>query len=200
MCIRALPCRSPDERQRNPGPPFTFQKSFPDFTAPVIGPARGPHRARAMGCPDFGSDPLVHPGYKLQRKGGGTPADAIQPLAASSDAARVRRDALACRRSTAALAAASQRRRSAPARASWDAVGAHSPDGSKDRALLNGRYPRLPVPVQRAPRRPVIVPAGRIPRAARERGYKPRPQEPHSLHRSAVAGDVPSMSEIQCVM
>ncbi len=32
------------------------------------------------------------------------------------------RDALACRRSTAALAAANQRRRSAPARASWDAA------------------------------------------------------------------------------
>ena len=28
-------------------------------------------------------------------------------------------------------------------------VGAHDPDGSKDRALLNGRYPLLPVPVQR---------------------------------------------------
>jgi hypothetical protein len=37
-------------------------------------------------------------------------------------AARVRRDALACRRSTAALAAANQRRRSAPERASWDAA------------------------------------------------------------------------------
>jgi hypothetical protein len=37
-------------------------------------------------------------------------------------AARVQRDALACRRSTAALAAANQRRRSAPARASWDAA------------------------------------------------------------------------------
>ena len=38
------------------------------------------------------------------------------------DAARVQRDALACRRSTAALAAANQRRRSTPERASWDAA------------------------------------------------------------------------------
>ena len=37
-------------------------------------------------------------------------------------AARVQRDALACRRSTAALAAANQRRRSALERASWDAA------------------------------------------------------------------------------
>ena len=34
-------------------------------------------------------------------------------------------------------------------RASWDLVGAHDPDSSKDRALLSGRYPLLPVPVQR---------------------------------------------------
>ena len=65
-------------------------------------------------------------------------------------------------------------------RASWDGA-------------LTGVTRLQPVPVQRAPRRPVIVPAGRIPGAARERGYKPRPQEPHSLHRSAVAGDVPSI-------
>jgi hypothetical protein len=34
-------------------------------------------------------------------------------------------------------------------RASWDLVGAHDPDGSKDRAQLSGRYPLLPVPVER---------------------------------------------------
>jgi hypothetical protein len=33
-------------------------------------------------------------------------------------------------------------------------------------------------------------------RTARERGYKPRPQEPHSLHQSAVTGDAPRMSEV----
>jgi hypothetical protein len=46
------------------------------------------------------------------------------------------------------------------------------------------------IPVQRAPRRPVIVPAGRCPGAARERGYEPRPQAPLSLRQSAVTGDV----------
>ena len=35
--------------------------------------------------------------------------------------------------------------------------------------LRSGRYPSPPVPVQRASRRPVVVPAGRLPRAARER-------------------------------
>ena len=29
------------------------------FAEPVIGPARGPHRARAMGLPRFGPDPLA---------------------------------------------------------------------------------------------------------------------------------------------
>ena len=62
--------------------------------------------------------------------------------------------------------------------------------------LRNGRYPSPPVPVQRASRRPVIVPAGRLPRAARERGYEPRPRAPLSLRHSAVTGDVPYASEI----
>jgi hypothetical protein len=39
--------------------------------------------------------------------------------------------------------------------------------------LKDGRYPSPPVPVQRASRRPVIVPAGRLPRAARERVTNP---------------------------
>jgi hypothetical protein len=45
-------------------------------------------------------------------------------------------------------------------RASWDAA-------------LAGVTRLQPVPVQRAPRRPVIVPAGRIPEAARERSANP---------------------------
>jgi hypothetical protein len=57
--------------------------------------------------------------------------------------------------------------------------------------LRNGCYPSPPVPVQRASRRPVIVPAGRLPRAARERGYEPRPRAPLSLRSTAVTGDVP---------
>jgi len=35
------------------------------------------------------------------------------------------------------------------------------------------------------------------PGSAREWGYEPRPQEPHSLRQSAVTGDVPSESEIR---
>ncbi len=104
-----------------------------------------------------------------KQKGSGTPAGALVHPPRLTGAARAKRRALACRRSTTALAAANQRRSSAPERASWDAVGAHDPDGSKDRARFNGRYPLLPVPVQRHGRRPVIVPAGRFPEAARER-------------------------------
>jgi hypothetical protein len=75
---------------------------------------------------------------------------------ASRACERAGRGALACRRSTAALAAANQRRRSAPARASWDAAFA-------------GVSCISPVPVQRASRGPVMVPAGRFAEAARER-------------------------------
>jgi hypothetical protein len=32
------------------------------------------------------------------------------------------------------------------------------------------------------------MPADTMPGTARERGYEPRPQEPHSLHDSAVTG------------
>ena len=71
-------------------------------------------------------------------------------------AARAQRSALACRRSTAALAAANQRHSSAPERASWDVE-------------VSGSYPPPPVPVQRQSRRPVFMPAGRLPGAARER-------------------------------
>jgi hypothetical protein len=37
-----------------------FRKAM-GFAEPVIGPARGPHRARAMGLPRFGPDPLALP-------------------------------------------------------------------------------------------------------------------------------------------
>ena len=55
--------------------------------------------------------------------------------------------------------------------------------GSKDLALLHGRYPRPPVPVQgNAPPGPVIVPVSMMPEAARERIVSFRPRAPHSLH------------------
>jgi hypothetical protein len=42
--------------------------------------------------------------FRATKKGSGTPADAWSPCPHQADAARVQRDALACRRSTAALA------------------------------------------------------------------------------------------------
>ena len=54
-----------------------------------------------------------------------------------------------------------------------------------------------PAPVQRAPRGPVVVPAGTMPEAARVRGYEPRPREPLSLRRRYVTGDAPRLSEIK---
>jgi hypothetical protein len=53
---------------------------------------------------------------------------------------------------------------SAPGRASWNY-----------RVQTGGPSP---APVQRAPRGPVVVPAGTMPEAARVRGYEPRPREP----------------------
>jgi hypothetical protein len=50
--------------------------------------------------------------------------------------------------------------------------------------------------VQRAPRGPALMPAGRNPEAARERGYEPRARAPLPLRQSAVTGDVPKPSEI----
>jgi hypothetical protein len=74
----------------------------------------------------------------------------------------------ACRRSTAALRGANQRPRSASGAlpGTW---------------LKNGCCPFPPVPVQRLGRRPVVVPAGRFPKAARERSVWLRPRAPHSL-------------------
>ena len=48
-----------DERQRNPSPCGDCRSKTMGVTEPVIGPARGPHRARAMGLPRFGPDSLV---------------------------------------------------------------------------------------------------------------------------------------------
>ena len=72
---------------------------------------------------------------------------------------RVQRDALAFRRSTAALAEALTPS-SAPGRVSWN------------RRVQTGGP--SPAPVQRAPRGPVIMPDERGPKAARERFARPR--------------------------
>ena len=117
-------------------------------------------------------------------------------------AGRLGGGALACRRSTTALAAATERYSSAPdTRFLGLGRGARSQrfeqPGSKDRALFSGRYPLLPVPVQRASRRPVIVPAGRIfPEPPGSGGDEPRPREPLSLRQPASPAGVLYVSEI----
>jgi hypothetical protein len=52
------------------------------------------------------------------------------------------------------------------------------------------------LPVQRAPRRPVIVPAGRIAEAAPARGYESRAEAPPLLHQPAVTGDALIASKV----
>jgi hypothetical protein len=108
------------------------------------------------GWPDASRSAAAHKQKKNKNKAGGTPADAKYNLRTI----RVRRAPggarCAYRRSTAALAAANQRRRSAP-------------DALPGTWLRGGGWPPPPVPVQRSNRRPVIMPAGRYPEAARVR-------------------------------
>jgi hypothetical protein len=67
----------------------------------------------------------------------------------------------------------------------------------ESRKHLHGRYPRPPVPVQRAPRAPVIVPAGMMPGPPERGSDKPPPAgtAPRSAGRSHPAG-VLSVSEV----
>jgi len=94
---------------------------------------------------------------------------------------RVGRGAPAFRRSTAALVAASERRDSA--QAVLYAI-------ERERAL-----PAPSIALKRGTPRAGHDAGGNDAQAARERSYKPRPQEPHPLHQSAVTGRRPSMSE-----
>ena len=124
-----------------------------------------------------------------KNKGGGAPIGAnVWSRATPADVATGQcsgrgraawRSPLAFRRSTAALVAATERFDSA--RAALPA----SPARSDPRRLALKRS------TSRSGRNAARVDA----RTARERGYEPRPQEPPSLHRSAVAGDVPRTSE-----
>ena len=59
------------------------------------------------------------------------------------------------------------------------------------RNTMRRRYLRLELRLSEAPRAPVVNAGGDDARTARERGYKPRPQEPHSLHQLAVTGRRP---------
>ena len=128
-------------------------------------------------------------------KGCGTPKDAISPTAApqtslrglrklsASGAARAQRGAHAYRRSTAALAAANQRHRSAPGAlpGTW---------------LKDGRYPPPPVPVQRSQSQ-TGHDAGRALSRSRPGAMVTslRPREPRSLRRPVSPAGVLYASE-----
>jgi hypothetical protein len=102
--------------------------------------------------------------------------------------ARVQRDALACRRSTTALAAATERHRSAPANA--------LPGTGLDE---NGCYP-FPAVLQCSglPRRPVIVPAGRItPEPPGSGGDEPPPAGTALAPPAGVTGWRPLRNEME---
>ena len=57
-----------DERRRNPSPCGDCRSKTMGFTEPVIGPARGPRRARAMGLPAPGRTRWFNPSYALEIK------------------------------------------------------------------------------------------------------------------------------------
>jgi hypothetical protein len=72
--------------------------------------------------------------------------------------------------------------------------------GSKNRALFSGRYPLLPVPVQRGlSRRPVIMPVGRsFPKPPGSGVYRSaRGHRTRSTFRSTLGRRRPSLSEIR---
>jgi hypothetical protein len=122
------------------------------------------HRAGHFGPDPVGSSGLqIHPATK---KGGGTPTDAylqpphphLHPRCFGEDRGGGGRASIGTRSPVGVPPRHLLRRTNATAqlrlRASWDAA-------------LTGVTRLQPVPVQRAPRRPVIMPAGRIPGAAR---------------------------------
>jgi hypothetical protein len=84
---------------------------------------------------------------------------------------------LAFRRSAAALAPASERQNSAQA-------ALHAKHDAK-------ALPPLRIALKRSTSHPGRDAGGVDTQAARERGYKPRRQEPHSLHQLAVTGRRP---------
>ena len=68
----------------------------------------------------FGPDPLVQPGLQTKGKRNAGRRICFTGAASSGCGCALKRSALACRRSTTALAAATERHSSAPERASWD--------------------------------------------------------------------------------
>jgi hypothetical protein len=167
---------------RRPYPPCCAWRTSPAIAvedekarvlaAPMRAKSRSPDGAQRN--PGTTVTLICRPGLRcassgLRRKRKAERREAHHPLAASADAAaRLAIGALAFRRSTATF------------------VAALTPQLSpRPRFLRLGSrecYPRPPVPVQRAPRGPVVMPAKRNPRASRERGHDSRPQASPLLH------------------
>src|SRR5579872_7504152 len=93
---------------------------------------------------------------KNNNKAGGTPADATHQIRTLRDAARAQRGALRLPAFHRGSNGSEPTPPLSSRRASWDA----------DSAAVT---PPSPVPVQRSNRRPVVMPAGRFPEAARVR-------------------------------
>ena len=126
--------------------------------------ARGPVRLRPVVGPAFVQ---IIRSERTKQKGSGTPKGACPTVRAERARSRIQRDALASRRSTAALARGTAHPQgSVSGHASWDSAGALGPirppqPGGGDLTLLHGRYPRRACPSPaNAPRTPVVVPAG----------------------------------------
>jgi hypothetical protein len=133
----------------------------PDFAEPGIGPVS-----------------LASSGYKRQRRERNADKRVILP-SASTDAARVQRDALACRRSAAALAVG--------AFARWAQLQARLPGTWRERIVLSSSpqpggerlsaakralpAPACPSPGN-APPGPVVMPVSMMPGAAQEQSLK----------------------------
>ena len=103
---------------------------------PAVGPVFGSITLRTLAC-RCGFHSFLR--LQLQKKGSGTPTDAHCMKPHQRMRPRAKRRALACRRSTTALAAATERHRSAPV---------HALPGTE--LVRAGRYPPPAVPVQRA--------------------------------------------------
>jgi len=137
-------------------------------------------RSRDAPAPEFLQKPLqkVSP-----QRGGGAPTGAPSIGRTERMRQRAHRSPLASRRSTAALAR--QLNATAQPRPRFTRA--------RGRRVLPAPSFALKRGTSRTGRN-----AGRVDaRTARERGYKPRPREPHSPHRSAVTGRRPSMGEIR---
>jgi hypothetical protein len=158
--VQQSPIRGPDEPTVRP-----------EVAGPMTGSAKsGIDREAFNGDPDFH---FVHPGYERKRRA--RRASAQTSVRKSAHTKSTRR--AACRRSTAALAAASQRRSSAPdalpgTRSSCPSPASSSQAGhSAGRALLRSR------------------PGAQV--------TSPRPREPLPLHRPVSPADVLDESEIR---